>query len=904
MRLLFSTLLAFALSCAVAVGAALVPVPTLQPSLPAAGLEQNLGQADTGILFLCPGNPSIAVTAQSVLYSPPGATLSLAASNPNPTVSYSDPLPGLANSYTGAASEKWITGIPRYGAISLAAVYPGVNALYTIATNGALTLNLLLNAGVNPNIVTFAITQASSITLNPDGSLLVKIGSTPSPEAPPPSLTYPVPIASQGAASRSVSFVVQSTTQFGFAVQGLDSTQPLQISIQLNGASPEAVIAFRPEFLGPNLLQATDAAGNTYFATTIADAAGKTAPFSFASGCGIAITIPLACSDVAIYKYSAAGVLDFVTYLAGRTNEVAGFVGLSSSGAVVVAGTTDSTDFPVSAGVLQPTYAGPAAQFGEGGGPVSGNFFATQLDSSTGALISSTFLGGPEADTMSGAALGTDGSLYFLPGAASQSSAEMPVTSAALQPSCTGNPCASGYAARLSPAFDKLIYGTYLPGNSIAAAQLYSDGSVYYAGDAEAGFPVTPGAYQEQNAGGYDGIVARLDPTGSTLMFATYYGGPNTDSIDEIAVAPDGSVWAAVGSYVECCVNVQNQLIHLDANGARLLAEQPIAVDYMTVDTLGNLFALASGNVTVSPDAFLADSCGSDAYVQLNASGQELFATYLPDNILRFNGADGQGTPFLETTSGSLLQVVQNQSMGPYAGCVVDSASFGNEEATSAGAIVTIFGSGLGPSQGVGFQLQNGQVPTSLGGTQVLVNTEPAPILYSSYWQLNVILPYSLTVGSTASVQVVSAGTPANQLSDSVIEQGISFFSVGNGAAAALNQDGTLNSPQNPAQPGSTVMLFGTGGGQTVPASVAGEITPLAIIPLMTMPQVKIVYGPFVLVEWAGAAPGLVAGATQVNVTLPDVIPVVPGYPSGTLPLQVIDNGFNSGIVTISVAPN
>lgn len=262
-------------------------------------------------------------------------------------------------------------------------------------------------------------------------------------------------------------------------------------------------------------------------------------------------------------------------------------------------------------------------------------------------------------------------------------------------------------------------------------------------------------------------------------------------------MASDGSAWVEVISSVECCVNTSPQLLHLDANGARLLAQQPIEVDHMAVDTAGNLFALARAGFSASPGAFLASSCGSDAYVELSPNGQQLFATYLPPGITNFDGADSQGTPFLDISSGGRVQVVENQSMGPYAGCVVDSANFGNQGTTSPGAIVTIFGSGLGPDQGIGFQLQNGEVPTSLGGTQVLVNGEPAPVLYSSYGQVNLILPYSLPAGTIATLQVMSAGTPANEISELVVAQGISFFTVGGGRAAALNQDGTLNSPQN-----------------------------------------------------------------------------------------------------------
>ena len=81
----------------------------------------------------------------------------------------------------------------------------------------------------------------------------------------------------------------------------------------------------------------------------------------------------------------------------------------------------------------------------------------------------------------------------------------------------------------------------------------------------------------------------------------------------------------------------------------------------------------------------------------------------------------------------------------------MDAASFGNAQIVSPGAIVTIFGSGMGPSQGVGFQLAKGELPTLLGGTEVLVNGEPAPMLGRFiFGQLNLIVPYSVPVGSDA----------------------------------------------------------------------------------------------------------------------------------------------------------
>jgi len=902
MAALVSSLLAFALSCAVAGAAALVPVPSLKPYLPVAGLEPNRGQAEAEILFLSRGIPSLAVTAQSVLYSPLGVRLSLLASNPNPAVRFADPLPGLVNSFTGADAQKWVTGIPRYATAHLAEVYPGIDGQYAIGADGQSTLKLLFRPGIDPKPVAFEIAQALSIVRNSDGSVLARLGIS----RYDPTLIYVAPLAFQetasGRVSRSVRFEVQSTTRFGFLVEGRDSTLPLQIEMRLGGSTGSLVTDAK---------RTVDAAGSTFITATIPDAAGKDTPFPTDrwQGCGASIGYPIACSDVAVYKYSLAGELAFVTYLAGKTREAAGFLGLAPDGALVVAGSTDSADFPVTPAALQPAYGGPAPRPNTGGGgSVVGDFFAVRLDSATGLLRASTFLGGPNGDSMGEAALGADGSLYFMPKWLGTFSARMPVTRGSLQADCLGDPCTNGYAARLSPSLDRLLHGTYLPGAVQATARLHSDGSVYYAGSAGPGFPATPTAYQGQAAGKEDGIVARLDPSGSRLLFATYFGGAETDWILRMAVAPDGSVWAAVSSFVQCCVNIEYRLVHLDAKGERLLAQPPISVDDLAVDREGNLIATAFGEFTVGPDAFQANSCGSAAYVKLSPSGDQLFATYLPSDFHYFDGTSDRGTPILLIGDGR-FEVVGGQSMGAFAGCVVDAASFGNADTLSPGAIVTLFGSRLGPREGIGFHLADGRVPASLGGTQVLVNGEPAPILFSSYWQLNVILPYSLQVGTRPKIQVVSNGSAGNELESSVVQRaGISLFRVDDSPsrpAAALNEDGTLNSPRNPAKKGSRVMLFGTGGGPTIPPSVAGEVTPLALRLLKYDAQVQIGGGPMATVEYAGAAPGLVAGATQINIKLPDTIPDVAGFgfPRGTVPLRVITPGvsFYPGYVTIAV---
>jgi uncharacterized protein (TIGR03437 family) len=68
---------------------------------------------------------------------------------------------------------------------------------------------------------------------------------------------------------------------------------------------------------------------------------------------------------------------------------------------------------------------------------------------------------------------------------------------------------------------------------------------------------------------------------------------------------------------------------------------------------------------------------------------------------------------------------------------------------------------------------------------------------------------------------------------------------------------------------------------------------------------VQIAAGPPVTVEYAGAAPGLLAGVTQINIKLPDVVPATPGIAPGLVPLLVFSGagGPYPAEVTVAVRP-
>jgi uncharacterized protein (TIGR03437 family) len=118
---------------------------------------------------------------------------------------------------------------------------------------------------------------------------------------------------------------------------------------------------------------------------------------------------------------------------------------------------------------------------------------------------------------------------------------------------------------------------------------------------------------------------------------------------------------------------------------------------------------------------------------------------------------------------------------------------------------------------------------------------------------------------------------------------------TGKGEGAILNQDGSVNSATNPAAAGSTIQIFGTGGGVTVPPSTDGALNPLTSTGALALATTATVGGQKATVTYAGPAPNLVSGIIQVNVTLPS------GTPSGNVPVVVQVGTVSSQTVTVAV---
>jgi uncharacterized protein (TIGR03437 family) len=215
------------------------------------------------------------------------------------------------------------------------------------------------------------------------------------------------------------------------------------------------------------------------------------------------------------------------------------------------------------------------------------------------------------------------------------------------------------------------------------------------------------------------------------------------------------------------------------------------------------------------------------------------------------------------------------------------NAASGDPNAVAPGALVSLYGQGLSQTTGSSYPLPG----ASVGGASVTMNGWPAPILYASPQQLNIQVPFELASGA-ANIQVRVAGAPAASGNTSVQTTGPGLFQLGQGRAAALNTDGSLNGPGNPAAPGSVIYLYATGLGAGNPpvatGAPAGSNPPVPASAAVT----ATIGGLPATVQIAWIDPG--------NAGLYQVLATVPQLPPGDYPAQ-ITAGTASNVVTVSV---
>jgi uncharacterized protein (TIGR03437 family) len=222
----------------------------------------------------------------------------------------------------------------------------------------------------------------------------------------------------------------------------------------------------------------------------------------------------------------------------------------------------------------------------------------------------------------------------------------------------------------------------------------------------------------------------------------------------------------------------------------------------------------------------------------------------------------------------------------------------------SPGLNIVLYGSNMGPATLATYVLtSSGAFSTSVSGTQVTFDGVPAPIIYTKSTQVSVMVPYEIAGKATTSVVVSYNGVNSTPMALRVVSTAPGIYTVnqtGTGQGAILNQNGTVNGPQNPDVAGDIIQIFLTGEGQTTPAGVSGSVTPSRLPVPTPVAPVTVQIGGITLaagdVTFAGEAPGLIAGVLQVNARIPA------GVGPGAVPVVVSVGGVASQAnVTVSV---
>jgi len=518
-------------------------------------------------------------------------------------------------------------------------------------------------------------------------------------------------------------------------------------------------------------------------------------------------------SDAFVAKVSADGskVLYF-TVLSGSSADSAAAIALGSDGSAYIAGSTGSSDFPVTAGALETTFNEAGASQG----------FLVKVNPA-GTVAYSTYINGTAFTTLTGIAIDGAGEI-FVTGSGGPG---YPVSS--------GQP-AQGFILKLDAGLSNMLLSIYGYGGGLI--QLDSQSNIYLAGNAQPNILTGPGgasifmlpsfpagAFQSTHtaelctqAGGPGGsystfcayqYVAKLDATGK-LLWGTYVtgtygaiaGGMAVDSAGNVIVAGTTNsddypvtTGAFQTAYTAAAAqqptsrgpfnyfigppNATGYVSKVSSTGTDLLWSTYFGGSYQ--DQITGMAVSATGEIILSGRAGSSDLVLADTpdgcrpspnqvlgfVARLAPDGTSAEATQLvqgaPDCLFLSCPGLAQyqsgwplalqpvGTVVVAGSNGSLASI--DFSASSRLACLTDPADNAQVSSVAPGELISLFGADLAPALPY---IPTGGVAESSNAFGVFFNGIPAPILYSSAQQINLQVPYQIAGASTVAMQVLN----------------------------------------------------------------------------------------------------------------------------------------------------
>ncbi len=588
-------------------------------------------------------------------------------------------LAGRTNYLVGKDHRRWHTGVPSYSRVSYRGVWSGVDVSF-YGNQRRLEYDFVVRPGADPGRIALRFSGARGVRLDRRGDLVVGVRGGTVRELAPRAYQRIAGVR-RAVASR---YVVLAGGRVAVRVGGYDHRRALVIDPALSYAT----------YLGGSGVEygariTVDASDNAYVA-------GYTTSVNFPVTAGAAQTLGRG-GDAFVAKLNAAGTaLVYSTYLGGSSADGGFGVKVDANGNAYVTGYTISPDFPTTLGASQMVFGGGVDQF------------VSKLNASGSGLIYSTFLGGTSIGRSTGIAVDASGSAYV---SGETSSSTFPTTVGAAQTTNAGN--TDAFVSKLNPTGTALVYSTFLggAGDDLATGIGIDDtGNAYVSGyTTSTNFPATAGAVQTASGGGQDAFVAKLNPTGSAFVYASYLGGGADDQGFGIAVDPSGSAYVAgvTSSRAFPVTPGAAQTTNAGTSDAFVSKLNPAgsALSYSSYlggrgDDFGNAVAVdANGNAyvtgqTSSPDfpttpnaAQPANGGGQDAFVaKLNATGSALsYSSYLGGSSDDFANAIAVNTHgdalVIGTTTSTDFPVTPGAPQTAYGGAGTDPISGGHGDA-------------------------------------------------------------------------------------------------------------------------------------------------------------------------------------------------------------------------------
>jgi uncharacterized repeat protein (TIGR01451 family) len=805
--------------------------------------EENKGQTDAQARFIARSASLVGFVLQD------GWTLSLGGqpvsmhikgADPNAAAVPERPIEGITNYYLGSRA---ITALPHYSSVRAKNIRPGIDIVYH-GNQRELEYDLEIRPGADVDSLRLLF-EGSQPVLAGNGDVLMKT-SVGEVRQRKPRVWQEVNGKRTEVDCR---YVIAKSGEVGFVLSNYDRSMDLVVdpiisySTYLSGTTANTVFVPSPDSPGGI---AVDSSGYAYITGGTSSA---NFPNTFGTNQGN--------GDVFVTKLNSSGTgLVYSTFVGGTLQDAGRGIAIDGAGNAYVTGSSSSTDFPFTVNHFT---SGQHA-------------FALKLGS-TGNLVYATALAGNGADN--GAAIATDasGSAYV---AGSTSSTNFPVTSGSYQTTPAGG--VDTFVAKLSST-GQISYATYLGGtlNDLPTAiAVDAAGNAFIGGTTSSvDFPATPGAYatkfsgvQDSFGGSNDAFVAKLNPSGSALVYATYLGGTDRDALNGLAVDAAGNCYVAGNtrsvdfpttpgafstSKGSVSFFISGFVAKLSATGASLVYstfltgttgdDSPVAI---AVDSTGAAYVLGSSRSSdfpTTPGAFktipaLPDTDWDMVLTKLSVDGSALsYSTRLGTSNFEIAAAlalDGMGGVYVLGTSDSLLypttagayQTSNPKSSGSIHGSMVVTKVDFNVPTLCNPSIAPQSQSLPGRGGAISFNLtlSPGCPWEAVAPASVTLNGQRSGIVSTSPILINATVAQNLytTSGATQQINIGTAAFTINQDAGLCQDPGISPLSAAFDSSGGIRTVtlGLPNSCYWMAIPGAPWLVVSTNPSGAGPASI------------------------------------------------------------------------------------